>query len=77
MTSSMDLIRIQNVYITMLWKYLVYLYGFKEAAIRYSYLVKNILDVTHMLALMPKNKTHDLMVETITTETERALIVKD
>jgi hypothetical protein len=77
MTSSMDLIRIQNVYITMLWKYLVYLYGFKEAVIRYSYLVKYVLDITHMLALMPKNETHDLMVETITIETERALIVKD
>jgi hypothetical protein len=76
-TSSMELVRIQNLYVTMLWKYLLYLYGFKEAAIRYSYLIKNILDVTRMLSLMPKNETHDLMVEAITTETERALIVKD
>jgi hypothetical protein len=77
MTSSIDLIRIQNVYITMLWKYLLYLYGFKEAVIRYSYIIKYILDVIHMLELMPENEQHDLMIETIATETERALIIKD
>lgn len=77
MSSSIDLIRIQNAYVTMLWKYLVYLYGFKTAAIRFSSLVKNILDIIHMLELMPKNEKHDLMVEEIAVETERALVVKD
>jgi hypothetical protein len=77
MSSSIDLILIQNVYVTMVWKYLVYLYGFKEAVLRFSYLVKNILDIIHMLELMPKNETYDLMIETMMTETERALLIKD
>ncbi|CAF2799668.1 unnamed protein product [Rotaria sp. Silwood2] len=76
MSKSIDLIRIQNLYVTVLWKYLVYLYGFKEAVRRFSYLVKNILDVIHMLELMPKNETHDLMVDAIATETERVLVIK-
>ncbi|CAF3365469.1 unnamed protein product [Rotaria sp. Silwood1] len=77
MSTSIDLIRIQNLYVTVLWKYLVYVYGFKEATLRFSYLVKNIIDITHMLESMPKNETHDLMIETIATETERALVIKD
>ncbi|CAF0756235.1 unnamed protein product [Rotaria sordida] len=77
MSRSIDLIRIQNLYVTVLWKYLVYLYGFKEAVLRFSCLVKNIIDITHMLELMPKNETHDLMVESIAIETERAVAIKD
>ncbi|CAF3388138.1 unnamed protein product [Rotaria sp. Silwood1] len=77
MSTSIDLIRIQNLYVTVLWKYLLYVYGFKEATRRFSYLVKNIIDITHMLESMPKNETHDLMIETIATETERALVIKD
>lgn len=74
---SLDLIHVQNVYVTMLWKYFLYLYGFKEAVIRYSYMVKNILDIIRMLAAMPKNEGHDQMVEKIVHETERALIIED
>jgi hypothetical protein len=77
MSSSIELIRIQNIYITMLWKYYVYLYQFKEAVIRFSHFVKIILDLIHMLELQPKNEAHELMIETIATETERVLLIKD
>jgi hypothetical protein len=77
MSTSLDLIRVQDMYITTLWKYLVYLCGFKEAVIRYSYLVKMIIDVIHMLELMPKNETHEHMIDRIVVETERALIIKN
>lgn len=77
MSSSIDLISIQNVYVTMLWKYLIYLYGFKDAVIRFSYLVKSIVGIIHMLELMPENEVHNLMVETIAIKTERALLVND
>jgi hypothetical protein len=77
MSSSIDLIRIQNIYITMLWKYYLYLYQFKEAVIRFSHFVKIILDLIHILELQPKNDAHDLMIETIVTETERVLLIKD
>jgi len=74
---SLDLIHIQNVYVTMLWKYFLYLYGFKEAVIRYSYMVKNLVDIIQMLSHMPKNEGHDSMVEKIVNQTERALIIED
>ena len=77
MSNSIDLIHIQNIYVTMLWKYLVYLYGFKEAVLRFSYLVKNIIDIIHMLEFMPPNETHNHMIDTIVIETERTLLIKD
>jgi hypothetical protein len=61
----------------MLWKYLIYLYGFKEATLRFSSIVKSIIDVTRMLESMPENITHDLMVETIVAETQRSLLIED
>ena len=76
-SSSLDLIRVQDVYVTMLWKYLIYLYGFREATLRFSSLVKSIIDIIHILELMPENKTHKLMVETIVLETEHALRIED
>lgn len=74
---SLELIHIQNIYVTILWKYFLYLYGFKEAVIRYSYMVKNILDIIRMLSVMPKNERHDQMVEKIVHETERSLVIRD
>jgi len=76
-SSSLDLIHVQNVYVTMLWKYLIYLYGFKEATLRFSSIVKSIIDVTRMLESMPENITHDLMVETIVAEAQRSLLIED
>ncbi|CAF3363606.1 unnamed protein product [Rotaria sp. Silwood2] len=56
MPSSIDLVHIQNLYVTMLWKYLVYLYGFKEAVLRFTQLVKNVVDLIDMFNRMPPNE---------------------
>lgn len=77
MSSSIHLVRIQNRYVTMLWKYLIYLYGFKEAVVRYSYLVKNAVDVISMLNSTPRNDTRNRMMNTIVTETERMLVISN
>jgi hypothetical protein len=44
-SSSMELIHIQDIYTMMLWKYLVYIYGEDGAAIHFSLLVKSVLDM--------------------------------
>ncbi|CAF4179284.1 unnamed protein product [Rotaria sp. Silwood2] len=77
MSSSINLVRIQNVYATMLWKYLVYLYGFKEAVPRFTRLVKNVLDLIRILTWVTPNETRDLVVDSIVTETGRALVIAD
>ncbi|CAF3404297.1 unnamed protein product [Rotaria sp. Silwood1] len=75
MSSSINLVRIQNEYVTVLWKYLVYLYGFKEAVLRFTCLVKNVLDLVNMLNQTPQTETRNHMVGTIVTETERILVI--
>jgi hypothetical protein len=49
MSNSIDLIHIQDIFITLLWKYLIYLYEYTEAIIRYCSLVKTVLDILHEL----------------------------
>ena len=50
-SSVINLIHIQDIIVTMLWKYLVYQYGYVEAVRRFAYIVKNYLDVL--------NRTHE------------------
>jgi hypothetical protein len=73
--NSLALIHLQDIYVTILWKYLVYLYGYEQAVSRMCSLVKNILDILHMLETMPVNEKHQQMVETIAEETEKLLVI--
>ncbi|CAF2764794.1 unnamed protein product [Rotaria sp. Silwood2] len=77
MSSPINLISIENVYVTVLWKYLVYLYGFKEAALRFTRLVKSVLDLISILNQAPQIETRHRMVDTIIKETERTLVIGD
>lgn len=73
MTSSKDLILIQDIYVTILWKYMVYLYGDQQAIIRFSSLVKNMLGIIHMLESMQLNERYHQMIHKIIHETKRTL----
>jgi hypothetical protein len=45
MSSSIELVHAQNIYVMILWKYLVYLYGENGAVMHFSLLVKNVIDM--------------------------------
>jgi len=75
MSSSAHRIEIQNMYITAFWKYLVYLYGFEEAVVRFSSLVKRILNMLHIAEVIFNNGTHNQTVDAIVTQTERSLVI--
>ncbi|CAF0879805.1 unnamed protein product [Rotaria sp. Silwood1] len=74
MSNSIHLVPIQNVYITMLWKYLIYLYGFKEAVLRFTRLIKDVLDLVNMLSQAPQTETRSRIMNPIVTETEHTLM---
>ena len=40
----MELIHVQNIYVTMLWKYLIYIYGYNGAVMCFTKIIKNVLD---------------------------------
>ena len=77
MSSSLHLIEIQNIYVTTFWKYLLYLYGHDGAVLRFSGLIKRVLNVLHLAELILHNTMHSQMVNTLVTTTEHALIIKD
>lgn len=76
MTSSIDLIRIQNIYVTIFWKYLLYLYDYNEAIIRYSNIIKSFLDLIKILTPLSNNR-NNLITETVRAELERTLVIQD
>lgn len=49
----------QNIYVELLWKYMIYRYGYHETVIRFAYLVKQVLDmIDHLTKMYMGNKTH-------------------
>jgi hypothetical protein len=45
LSGTFRLLGSQNVYVELLWKYMMYRYGYRETVIRFSNLVKQILDI--------------------------------
>ena len=75
-TSIISLIRIQNVLVTMFWKYLNYQYGFLGAVKCFNSLMKYILNIIRWGSDRPSAQHID-MVDTLIENTERSLIIED
>ncbi len=71
------LIDIQNIFVTLLWKYLIYQYGFHQAILRFLSLVKSILDLIQRMDEGLKIQKHWTMVENVIEKTTRALNLED
>ena len=57
-TVSIDLVRMQDIYVTVLWKYLLYQYGFEEAVHRICCLMRTIVSEiisTRLILLLEKS----------------------
>ena len=76
-TVSMNLVLIQDFYVTMLWKYLVYQYGFKEAVRRYSSLITTMLNGYQILENVMGLKSYDEMFNMTVEQMERSLIIEE
>lgn len=70
--NSIDLIRTQDIFIVLLWKYLVYQYGFSQAVRRLDNLVKFYLDLLNRINDIT-NQQHLDMIEEIIRKTTQAL----
>lgn len=67
----------QNVYVELLWKYMLYRYGYYEAVIRFSGLVKSILDNMRDAAFIyMNNTTHHHLIKEVTEKAKEKLIIK-
>jgi len=71
-TNSIILIRVQDIFIVILWKYLVYQYGFIEAVRRFDSLVKYHLDILNQINDV-NSKQHLEMIDTLIVKTTNSL----
>lgn len=67
------LVEIQDILVTMLWKYLIYQYGFNEAILRFLSLIKSILDLIQRMEKLASVRKHSSMVGKIVEQTTRSL----
>jgi hypothetical protein len=76
-SNTSHLLQIQNVYVEMMFKYMLYRYGYNETALRFASLIKSCLDQNLMVSGDGYLKQHEQMVQKITEQTERSLILSD
>jgi len=75
-SNSVSIINIENVFITMFWKYLVYQYGFVLAVRWFDSFIKYVLDVLQN-SREQSNVQHRDMLGTVIEETTRLLKIDD
>ena len=65
----------QNVYITILWKYMLYQHGFQESVVRFSTLVGKMLDLISISSdVYNENAYHQVLVDDLVENAQAALI---
>jgi len=65
----------QNVYVELLWKYMVYRYGYHETVIRFANLIKQVLDMMdHLSKGCLKVKTRYFHLEDFVDRNNRSCI---
>ncbi|CAF3333146.1 unnamed protein product [Rotaria socialis] len=77
MSSTIELIHIQNIYLAILWKYLIYLYGYNQAIVHFSAMVKSVLDMLRRVEDLSKNDTLERIIDRVVTHAERSLAIED
>ena len=62
---STYLINFENLYLNILWKYLIYQYGFIESIRRFDRMIKTILDIYQARKYLIQTKIHDQLFNEI------------
>ena len=72
------LFHFQNLYAELLWKYMIFRYNYREAACRFTGLIKQIVDLIPLAVdAYVENNTHQLLVDDITVKTQALVNIKD
>jgi hypothetical protein len=66
----------QNVYVELLWRYMLYRYGYRDSVLQFSKLVKYILDMIDLTATVYKSHKihHDFVVDVVEKTKEKLVI---
>jgi hypothetical protein len=74
-SSSILILSIQNVFITMFWKYLIYQFGFLAAVQWFNHFIKYVLDIIQSSGKRQHAQHNDLLDEII-EETTHSLTIE-
>ncbi|UJR20518.1 hypothetical protein I4U23_023646 [Adineta vaga] len=67
----------QNVYVELLWKYMMYTYGYDDSVRRFFRLIEIFLDLVKYSSLIyTNNNTHHDLVENVFKQTKQSLIIE-
>jgi len=64
---------IQNIYVEIMFKYMIYRFGYYEAALRFAALIKSFLDQSMCILRAGEIQAHNQLIQTIVEETETIL----
>jgi hypothetical protein len=68
----------QNVYVEVLWKYMLYRYDYYDASLRFAKVIKHMLDLLKMSGnAHQNNELHQNFVDEIAVLTEHSLIINE
>jgi hypothetical protein len=66
----------QNIYVELLWRYMLYRYGFHGAVQQYDRLIKHILDMIELAGSVYKsNQVHHDFVDDVVEKTKEQLVI--
>lgn len=75
LSSPMLILNIQNFYVELLFKYMLYRFGHHEAVMRFSNLIKSAVDQITLSNTAREILIHQAIVQNVVDETERSLNV--
>lgn len=68
---------IQNFYVEILFKYMMYRYGDGEAVLRFAGLIKSALDQSMCASRTTRIPTYDQLIQDVVKQTEQSLSLDD
>ncbi|CAF0775915.1 unnamed protein product [Adineta ricciae] len=75
--NSTHLFCIQNMYVEILFKYLIYRFGYEMASLRFATLLKNFLDQSMCISRSGEVQEHKQLMQSLVKQTETTLTLDD
>ncbi|CAF0772471.1 unnamed protein product [Rotaria sordida] len=77
LSNEKKILDIQNFYTEILFKYMIYRYGYQQASLRFAALIKTSLDQSMCSLNGREVQKHKQLMQTIVKTTEQSLILQD
>ena len=77
LSNTKYILDIQNFYAEILFKYMIFRYGYEEAALRFAGLIKSSLDRSMCALNAGEVEKHEQLIQIVVKQTEKSLILQN